>query len=64
VEEILQTISLVPAAVGLFQSLLSIFGDKNKAHAVAQAAIAHPSLTPNVQTLLSEAVSEAYSLAA
>jgi hypothetical protein len=55
---------LVPAAVGLFQSLLSIFGDKNKAHAVAQAAIAHPSLTPNVQKLLSAAVSEAHSLAA
>jgi hypothetical protein len=48
IEEILEAMQLAPVAVGLFQQLLALFGNKDTAKAVTMAAIAHPALAPNV----------------
>ncbi|HXM44444.1 MAG TPA: hypothetical protein VN924_24615 [Bryobacteraceae bacterium] len=62
-EEILEALQLAPVVVGLFQQLLTLFGNKDVAKAVTMAAIAHPSLSPNVALLLQGTVTEAHVLA-
>ncbi|MGA2739216.1 MAG: hypothetical protein ABSG65_17400 [Bryobacteraceae bacterium] len=62
-EEILEALQLAPAALALFQQLLTLFGNKDMAKAVTMAAIAHPSLAPNVALLVQGAVNEAHTLA-
>ncbi|MGA2580153.1 MAG: hypothetical protein ABSH24_29505 [Bryobacteraceae bacterium] len=62
IEEILEAMQLAPVAVGLFQQLLALFGNKDTAKAVTMAAIAHPALAPNVALLVQGAVTEAHAL--
>ena len=63
IEEILEALQLAPAVVALFQQLLALFGNQDTALAVTLAAIAHPSLAPNVALLVQGAVTEARTLA-